>query len=104
MASPQNTHIPARKPAIVPQPTSALGAHSSGQVDGGSPRNIPRFAAMIRERTKAHPKIFPELPFLSSSIVSLFSVIHAFPKSAGEYHTPPNTNAEMPATRTASQL
>jgi hypothetical protein len=34
----------------------------------------------------------------------LFSFIQAFPNKAGEYHTHPNTKAEIPATATASQL
>lgn len=104
MAIAQNVQIPARNPAVAPHARSVLITQSEGQVDFGSTRNIPRLAAIKREKTNVHPKIFDELPFLTSASVNPLSFIHALPNKPGEYQIPPTTKEEMPATNTASQL
>jgi hypothetical protein len=96
--------MPARKPAMVPHTTSVFCAQLPVHSAGVSAKNIARLAAMMSDRIKPQPKIFVELPFFTSSSENLFSLIHALPNNIGEYQTPPNTNAEMPATSTASQL
>src|SRR5690349_10316152 len=105
MAMAQNVHMPAKKPAVAPQARSVFIPHPTGQVAGGSTRNMPRLAAITSEKIKVKPKIFPLLPpvFICSS-VRLLSFIQAFPNKPGEYHIPPTTKEEMPATKTASQL
>src|SRR5262245_7925435 len=100
----QKVQIPARKPAVAPHVMSTLGTQSAGQLPDGSARNIPRLAAINKEKIKVQPKIFPVLPFLISSSVRLLSFIQALPNKPGEYQIPPTTKDEMPATSTANQL
>jgi len=46
----QNVQIPARKPAVAPHDISVLIPQPSGQVDGGSARNIARLTAINNEK------------------------------------------------------
>src|ERR1700760_2385311 len=94
MAMAEKVQIPARKPAVVPQARSVLA----------SARNMPRFAAITREKIAVKPKILPFFPAWICSVVKLLSIIQALPKSAFEYQRPPTIKAEMPATTIASQL
>src|SRR5258705_2742023 len=104
MAMAQKVQMPAKNPPPVPQAISVFIPHPAGHVDGGSTRNIPRLAAITKEKINVHPNIFPLLPFFTSSSVRLLSFIQALPNKPGEYHIPPTTKEDMPATRTASQL
>src|SRR5204863_5727235 len=96
--------MPAKNPAMVPQPISVFVTQSAGHVAGGSVRNIPRLTAISREKINVHPNTFPLFPRFTSSSVKLLSFIHAFPNNPGEYQMPPTTKEEIPATKTASQL
>lgn len=95
IAIPQKIHKPAKRPYNKPNVTSRPGVLF---------KNIPRFTAIINESKRVQPNIFPLFPFLTSSSLILFSRIHALPIRAGEYHTPPSTNEEIPATRIANQF
>src|SRR5579863_5064398 len=94
MAIALNVQMPARKPASAPQAAVVFA----------SARNMARFTAINSEKNAVKPNIFPLLPDLISSSVSLLSVIQALPKTGLAYQMPPTANEERPATSTAGQL
>src|SRR6188474_3911234 len=91
----QKTHTPDKNPNSSPNLKSRPGVFC---------RYMPRLTAITTESKSDHPNIFPLLPAFIFSSARLFSRIHAFPKRAGEYHIPPNTKAEIPATSIANQF
>src|SRR5262249_38595732 len=107
MAMAQNVQIPARKPAVAPQAISVFGMHfatQSAQEGEGSARNMPRLAAINREKINVHPNILPLFPPFTSLSLRLLLFIQALPNRPGEYQIPPTTNEETPATNMASQF
>lgn len=100
----QKVQMPAKKPAMAPQAISGFGEHSEGQLTGVA-RNMARLTAINKEKISVKLKIFPLFPpFLICSSVKWLSFIQAFPNKPGEYHTPPTTKEEIPATSTAHQF
>ena len=85
---------PAKKPAIAPQLAVVLASF----------KNIARLKAITIEKRNVSPKILDIFPFFKSSSVNLFSFIHTFPKSSGEYQSPPIKKFESAAVITANQL
>lgn len=85
---------PAKNPAVAPQLAVVLSWF----------RYMARLKAMINENKKVRLNILPMFPFLSVSLLKLFSFIHAFPKRTGEYQRPPIAKAESDAARMANQL
>src|SRR5277367_2661328 len=95
VAIPRATHPkPARNPAVAPQTALVFG----------SARNAARFADIISAKRNERLKIFAILLLARSSLVKLLTDIQARPNIAGEYQSPPSTNVEAAADRTASQL
>src|SRR5512146_739480 len=89
--------------ATQPKPASNPAVAPHQAVVFGSARNIARFAAMSNENTNDSPNTFAIFGGRSSAR-NPFSVIHALPNSAGEYHNPPRTKVDSAAATTAHQF
>src|SRR5580698_4597784 len=85
---------PARKPAVAPHAGVVLA----------SARNAARFADINSAKIKDSPKTLAMLLLFRSSCVKLLADIQARPNNAGEYQSPPITNVETAAAKTASQF
>ena len=85
---------PAKKPAVAPQLVVVLALF----------KNMAKLNAITMEKRNVSPKTFAIFPFFMSSSEKLFSAIHIFPKSIGEYQRPPIRKFDNAATTIANQL